>query len=468
MGLAQPKFNSVLVLEDDTVLASALREFLEDEGWSVECATTAGEAREKIHDSVFDLVLADYRLPDADALTVFDDIQNRSPLTKVMMMTGVVNGEIAAKAFRKGASDLIYKPFEITELEARIEKLMDATGVGLSEVQPKETSSRPQDMEMVGECPPMKRLFKTIELVARTRATVLITGESGTGKELVARSLHDQSPRAGKAFVAINCGAIPEHLLEDELFGHVKGAYTDARKPRIGKFELAQGGTLFLDEIGNMPLVLQIKLLRVIELRELQRLGSNDIINFDVRIVAATNSNLKEKVRQGEFREDLYYRLNVVPLPVPPLRMRKGDVALLVSHFLELFATEYELNVKTLDLAARRRLDLFSWPGNVRELRNAVEFATVLSGERELLVLEDFPALVREAEEVSTAGFGTFPLPDEGINLNDLISQLERHLIQQSLERTGGNKGKAARLLSLKRTTLVEKLRRMKELGECA
>ena len=468
MGLAQPKFNSVLVLEDDTVLASALREFLEDEGWSVQCATTASEARDKIHDSIFDLVLADYRLPDADALTVFDDIQNRSPLTKVMMMTGVVNGEIAAKAFRKGASDLIYKPFEISELEARIEKLMDATGVGLEEVQPKENHSRPQDMAMLGECPTMLRLFKTIELVARTRATVLITGESGTGKELVARSLHDQSPRSGKMFVAINCGAIPEHLLEDELFGHVKGAYTDARDPRIGKFEQAQGGTLFLDEIGNMPLALQIKLLRVIELRELQRLGSNETVNIDVRIVAATNSDLKEKVRQGEFREDLYYRLNVVPLPVPPLRTRKGDVTLLVNHFLELFASEYELKKKRIDSAARRRLDLFSWPGNVRELRNAVEFATVLSGDREVLELEDFPALVREAEEISAPGFGTFALPDEGINLNDLISQLERHLIHQSLERTGGNKGKAARLLSLKRTTLVEKLRRMKELGECA
>ncbi len=468
MGVTENQSHSVLVLEDDTVLASALREFLEEEGWAVECATTARQARSMISNNVFDLVLADYRLPDADALTVFDDIQSRSPLTKVMMMTGVVNGEVAASAFRRGASDLIYKPFEISELEARIEKLMEATGVGLEEVAPKDEAAIVPETEIVGESPPMKRLFQMVDLVARTKATVMILGESGTGKELVARELHRASARRNKPFIAINCGAIPEHLLEDELFGHVKGAYTDASQPRAGKFEQAHGGTLFLDEIGNMPLPLQVKLLRVLEQRELERLGSNQVVRVNVRIIAATNCDLKERTRNGDFREDLYYRLNVVPIHLPPLRRRISDVPLLINHFLEIFAEEYELPQKQLHPDALKKLLLYSWPGNVRELRNAVEFATVLSGERKALQFEDFPALVNELESAPNPLLHHVALPEEGINLNEVIAELERHLIEQSLERTGGNKGKAARLLHLKRTTLVEKLRRMNRLEECA
>ncbi len=471
MAGVQHQNHSVLVLEDDTVLASALREFLEDEGWQVECATTAREARSKLGQSVYDLVLADYRLPDADALTIFDEIQTRSPLTKVMMMTGVVNGEIAAKAFRKGASDLIYKPFEISELEDRIDKLMEATGVTLEEVAPKpdEEETHGEPWEIIGESSAMSRLFRMIDLVARTKATVLILGESGTGKELVARALHRRSPRGDRPFVALNCGAIPEHLLEDELFGHVKGAYTDAREERIGKFEQASGGTLFLDEIGNMPLALQVKLLRVIEQRELERLGSNKTVKIDVRIIAATNVDLRERIRDGSFREDLFYRLNVVPVSLPPLRRRKGDIPLLVNHFLEVFRVEYELPPKQLDPMALKKLMRYSWPGNVRELRNAVEFATVLSGDRTVLQFEDFPALVNQVESDSNPVLNNLNLPEDGIDLNEVIAELERHLIRQSLARTGGNKGKAARLLRLKRTTLVEKLRRMNQLvEECA
>ncbi len=471
MGQVQHQNHSVLVLEDDVVLASALREFLEDEGWQVECATTAYEARARLSENVYDLILADYRLPDADALDIFDEIQTRSPLTKVMMMTGVVNGEIAARAFRKGASDLIYKPFEISELENRIDKLMEATGVALEEVAPKSEpeKSPTEPWEIVGDSPAMSRLFRMIDLVARTKATVLVLGESGTGKELVARALHRRSPRADRPFVALNCGAIPEHLLEDELFGHVKGAYTDAREERIGKFEQASGGTLFLDEIGNMPLALQVKLLRVIEQREIERLGSNKTIKIDVRIVAATNVDLRERIRDGSFREDLFYRLNVVPINLPPLRRRRGDIPLLVNHFLEVFRVEYELPPKQLDPLALKKLMRYTWPGNVRELRNAVEFATVLSGDRSVLQFEDFPALVNRVEsDGDSVILANLSLPEEGIDLNEVIAELERHLIRQSLARTGGNKGKAARLLHLKRTTLVEKLRRMNQLEECA
>ncbi len=465
MAVVQEQIHSVLVLEDDTVLSSALKDFLEEEGWEVDCAGTAAEARTKLASHIYDLVLADYRLPDQDALTVFDEIHERSPLTKVMLMTGVVNGEIATQAFRKGASDLIYKPFEIAELEERINKLM-AAGVSLEEVSPPGENGI-ECPDIIGESGALKRVLQMTDMVARTKATALITGESGTGKELVALTIHQRSARRKKAFVAINCGAIPEHLLEDELFGHVKGAYTDARGERMGKFEKADQGSLFLDEIGNMPLSLQMKLLRVLELQQLERLGSNDIIKTDVRIIAATNCDLKEKVKAGEFREDLYYRLNVVPIHLPPLRERQGDIGLLVSHFLEIFCREYELPKKKLDPAALKKLSSYGWPGNIRELRNAVEFATVLSGDRTVLKFADFPALVNEVDYDSSPLLRAMSLPDEGINLNQVIADLERHMIRQSLERTGGNKGKAARLLCLKRTTLVEKLRRMKLL-ECA
>ncbi|MFQ5739153.1 MAG: sigma-54-dependent transcriptional regulator [Acidobacteriota bacterium] len=469
MGLVQTDNHSVLVLEDDDVLASALRDFLEEEGWEVECAYSAGEAKTKLADKIFDLVLADYRLPDANALTVFDDIHTRSPLTKVMVMTGVINGEVAANSIQKGAADLIYKPFEIYELFARIQKLMegdkishDFEGRRKSKVQPVEPG------EIIGDSPAIQQMFRLIERVARTKATVLLSGESGTGKELVALALHRQSSRHGQAFVAMNCAAIPEQLLEDELFGHVRGAYTDARSERPGKFEQAHGGTLFLDEIGNMPQSLQMKLLRVIEVRELQRLGSNETIKVNVRIVAASNSDLRDKVAKGEFREDLFYRLHVVPIHLPALRERKGDLPLLVNHFLKLFSQEYELPEKKLDPRALRKLLQHSWPGNVRELRNAVEFATVLSGDRTVLKFADFPALVHSARSTPHSALEAISLPEEGIDLPSVMAALERHLIHQSLERTGGNKGKAARLLHLKRTTLVEKLRRMSLLEECA
>jgi DNA-binding NtrC family response regulator len=278
---------SVLVLEDDLALSSALKDYLEEEGWEVECAATAAGARARLADTIFDLVLADYLLPDADGITVFDEIQARSPLTKVMMMTGVRDMEVAARAFREGADDLISKPFQITELARRIENLMCKREQRDSGAPQTNGDFRPR--HLVGQSVAMKKVFRLIELIADKNATVLITGESGTGKELVARAIHRGSPRSKNPFVAINCGAIPENLLEDELFGHVRGAYTDARDSRVGKFEQANGGVLFLDEIGNMTLSLQMKFLRVLEEREFEKLGSNRPVRIDVRVLAATN-----------------------------------------------------------------------------------------------------------------------------------------------------------------------------------
>ncbi|HEY3127998.1 MAG TPA: sigma-54 dependent transcriptional regulator [Acidobacteriota bacterium] len=462
--------HSVLVLEDDRALASALRDFLDEEGWEVETAGTVGEARTKVADKVFDLVLADYLLPDEHGLSIFEEIQHRSPLTKVMMMTGVKDMEVAAEAFKKGAADLISKPFKIAELEERIGRLMVAKRNQVkAEIQ---TSARRPFLEphnMVGQGPAIQIVFRLIDMVADTNATVLITGESGTGKELVARAIHDSSPRRKNSFVALNCGAIPENLLEDELFGHVRGAYTDARGSRIGRFEQANGGTLFLDEIGNMPLSLQVKLLRVLEEKQFEKLGSDETVKVDVRIVTATNSELREKVKRGEFRDDLFYRLHVVPIHLPPLRERPEDIPLLATHFLQLFSQEHGLPPKQLDTGAIKHLKQYDWPGNIRELRNVLELAFVTSRDRTILEVGDFPTL----RAVKIAGVEEKPLlqnymrlPEGGIDLNQVVAELEKSLICQSLERTGGNKGQAARLLSLKRTTLVEKLRRLNLLKE--
>ncbi len=461
---------SVLVLEDDVVLAQTLKEFLEQSGWRVECSHTAGDARSKLESDVFDLVLADYLLPDAHGLVVFEEIQRRSPLTRVMLMTGVQDMEVAAQAFRKGADGLLPKPFDIPELEERIEELMDSkTGV-FEDDRRSEEAPLPQPIPkyIVGESRAIRKVLRLVEMVAGKKASVLITGESGTGKELIAKAIHDLSPRCTESFVAINCGAIPENLLEDELFGHVRGAYTDARQPRQGKLEQASKGTLFLDEIGEMPAALQVKLLRVLEDKTFQRLGSNETVQVDFRLVAATNSNLWEKVKAGKFREDLFYRLNVVPIHLPPLRERREDLGLLAAHFVRGLAREYGEKTKNFHPDSLKLLTRHDWPGNIRELRNVVELAFILSEDRQVITQQELPTLsAKLADDAKSQIFDhLLELPEEGINLNQVVSEVEKNLIFQSLQRTNGNKGKAARLLELKRTTLVEKLRRMQLLED--
>jgi len=460
---------SVLLIEDDTDLASDLRAFLEEEGWEVESASTVQEARSKLGENVFDLLVADYLLPDANVLSLFEEVQLRSPLTKVLVITGVNDIQVAAQAFKKGAADFLFKPFTLTQLEKRIEALMEEQRLESErERQKSKLSGYSRPINMVGRSPAMQKVFQLIDLVADKKATVLVTGESGTGKELVARAIHSRSSRKKNPFVALNCGAIPESLLEDELFGHVRGAYTDARGERIGKFEQADGGTLFLDEIGDMSQSLQVKLLRVLEENQFQKLGSNKTIQVDVRIVVATNCDLREKVRTREFREDLYYRLHVVPIHLPPLRERKEDLPLLANHFVREFSHSYKLPPKKLSPGALKRLMQQDWRGNVRELGNVLELASVLAGdERMILEARDFTTLDDEfvLELAPTELFqNQLRLPEEGIDLRWFVQELEKHLINQSLERAGGNKGKAARLLRLKRTTLVAKLRRMNSL----
>jgi DNA-binding NtrC family response regulator len=465
MASSEGRVRSILVLEDDSDLSEVLSEFLRQQGWQVETAMTAAEASQKIESGVFELVLVDYLLPDADGLTIVEEIQRRSPSTQVMLMTGLQDMEVASRAFKMGAGDLIAKPFQVDELLSRIEELLERkashlhqsieTDVGMT------TGFHP--VGIIGESPAIKKILHLIGKVANRNASVLITGESGTGKELVAAALHHHGRRREKPFITINCGAIPDNLLEDELFGHVRGAYTDARQSRAGKLEEVNGGTLFLDEIGEMPPALQVKLLRILEDKTFQRLGSNQTIRVDFRLVTATNADLRERMREGAFREDLFYRLNVVPIQLPPLRERKEDLPLLVNHFLSHFSREYQEPIKQLDADALRLLNRHDWPGNVRELRNVIEMGFIMSGNRQIIQSEDVPLLQDEIAQLERDGLipQVLELPEDGINLNQAVSEFERTLITQSLERTGGNKGKAARLLYLKRTTLVEKLRRM-------
>jgi len=302
--------------------------------------------------------------------------------------------------------------------------------------------------------------------VGPRRATVLITGETGSGKEVAARALHLAGPRARAAFVAVNCTALPENLLESELFGHVRGAFTGAVQGRIGRFEQAQGGTLLLDEIGDLPLELQAKLLRVLQEREFQRLGSSETVRVDVRVVAATNCDLEQQIEQGRFREDLFYRLNVVPIRMPPLRHRRGDIPVLARYFLEKVCRGEGLSLKSISSQAAERLAAFSWPGNVRQLENALEMAVALSGERPVLDTCDFPLVSGASVGAQSVIAGpTIALPDSGMDYERTLARIERSILEQALRKTGGNKKAAAQMLGLKRTTLCAKVRSLHTAG---
>jgi DNA-binding NtrC family response regulator len=356
---------------------------------------------------------------------------------------------MAVNPFSPGTEQLLSGPGDSTpSVLGALEKRSRATPAGWESL-------------LVGKSREMRRVYEIIRLVGGRRATVLITGETGTGKELAARALHLAGPRGGHPLVAVNCSALPENLLEAELFGHVRGAFTGALQNRIGRFEQAQGGTLLLDEIGELPPDLQAKLLRVLQEREFQRLGSSETIRADVRVVAATNCDLTAKIEQGRFREDLYYRLNVVPLAMPPLRQRADDIPLLANHFVEKICHAEAISAKHLSVTAMERLCAAPWPGNVRQLENAVEMAVALSGDRAELTANDFPfPLPRaEARERLSRGLPLISVPDAGLDYEETVAWVERSILEQTLRMTGGNKKAAAAMLRLKRTTLSAKVR---------
>ena len=453
----------LLLVDDEEALRSVVAERLTDQGYQVVQAASGEAALQALEGFAFDVIVSDLRLPGVDGRQVIDAALTRYPGIVAIVVTGYGTVKDAVDLIKLGAADFIAKPFQFDELMHVLTSALEQRRLK------SENAYLHQQLDerfglgsMVGKSAPMRALFQLIETVAPTTATILITGETGTGKEMVARAIHQTSPRHRGRFVAINVSAIPETLLDAELFGHVRGAFTGAVAMRQGRLEQADGGTLFLDEVGTMPVALQMKMLRVLQEREFERIGDTRTIKVDVRIVAATNADLMKMVREGTFREDLYYRLNVIAVHLTPLRERPEDIPLLVQRFLEKLGSERRGGSSdppiTVAQEAMRRLMAFPWPGNVRQLENAIERALALLGGRTQIEAADLPPDVQATAEVITP---MLDLPAEGIDLPAVVAQIEKDLIDRALVRTGNNKGAAARLLSLKRTTLVEKLKRM-------
>jgi DNA-binding NtrC family response regulator len=451
---------SILVVEDESDLRDLVGESLSAAGFSPVLVSTAAEARERLETFAYDGLVVDLRLPDADGMDVLNDALDRYPGILAVMITGFGGVHEAVAAIKRGALDFLIKPFQLGQL-ARI------LGAGLDQQRLKQENAelraqlhdRYRFDSIVGQSAAMRQVFSTLELVAPMNSTVLIHGETGTGKELIARTIHHNSPRADQRFVAFNAAAIPEGLAEAELFGHTKGAFTGAIANRVGRFELAHRGTLFIDEVGLMPMPLQSKLLRILQEREIERIGDSHPIKFDARVVAASNHDLRKLVREGTFREDLYYRLNVIPVTLPPLRDRREDIPLLARHFIQKSCRSNKLAAKTLAQDTVRALMSYDWPGNIRQLENAIEHAVAMSGQEPLVAASALPDDLRVP--ASTSLVPTVTIPDEGISFTSIVSQLERDLILNVLEKTRGNKRQAARLLNLSRTTFIDKLQRL-------
>ncbi len=452
----------LLLVDDEDGFRTAIAEQLADQGFVVEQAGTGEAALERLADFAFDILITDLRLPGVDGRQLLADALARYPDIIAIVITGYGGVRDAVEVTRQGAEGFITKPFQFEELRHELSMAIERRRLRAENAYLRaQLRDRYSIDGMIGRTPVMMKLFELLETVAATNSTVLVTGETGTGKELVARGIHDASPRRTQRFVAINCSAIPETLLEAELFGHVRGAFTGAIANRQGRIEQANRGTLFLDEIGTMSPALQAKLLRVLQAREFERVGDSQTIRVDVRIVAATNSDLKKMVETGTFREDLYYRLNVIPIRMPPLRERRADIPLLAQHFLDRLSKEATppRGRVTVSQEAQQALMAFDWPGNVRHLENVMERAFSLSPGRSQIEASDLPEEVRRAQAPRPAE--EVELPESGIVLEDEVARYEHGRIRQALDRARGNKRLAAELLGLKRTTLIEKLKRL-------
>jgi DNA-binding NtrC family response regulator len=457
----------LLLIDDEVPLRAVVAERLVEHGFDVVEADSGEKALELLNQFAFDVVVSDLRLPGIDGRQVIDGAIQLYPGIIAIVITGYGTVKDAVEAIKRGAADFVTKPFQFDELLHALRSALEQRRLKNENAYLRQQLDQRYGLgSMIGRSPRMRALFQLIETVASTATTILISGETGTGKEMVARAIHLASQRRQQRFVALNCSAIPETLLEAELFGHVRGAFTGAVGSRVGRIEQADRGTLFLDEVGTMSMALQMKLLRVLQEREFERVGDSKPIKVDARVVAATNSDLGKMVKEGSFREDLYYRLNVIQVELPPLRERREDIPLLVQHFIEKYAAPADdaaarpakSALPMMSQDAMRRLMAFSWPGNVRQLENAVERALALLGGRSTIELSDLPPEIQLAQ---LAAAPTLDFPDTGVNLPDLVEQIERDLIMRALSRTGGNKAAAAGLLHLKRTTLVEKLKRL-------
>jgi len=432
---------TLLIVDDEPLVRWSLRERFARDGYTVLEASTAAGALEQATGNI-DLVLLDYRLPDGDGLSVLRKIKETTPDTLVILMTAFSTVENAVEAIKHGAYHYLNKPFNLDDVAATVDKALETSRLRREVRALRSSASREYSFDaIIGNSPAMQRVKNLLTRVANSPAsTVLLTGETGTGKDLAAKAIHYNSSRAVKPFVNITCSALPEQLLESELFGHERGAFTDARQQKRGLFETADGGTVFLDEIGEMTIGLQSKLLRFLEDKTFKRVGGLADIQVDVRVVAATNRNLDEEVKAAKFREDLFYRLQVMPISLPPLRERKPDIPQLIRYYIDRYNGEFRKRVRGVTADAATLLENYRWPGNVRELRNAIERAMLLV-DREWLVADDFTSLTRHA---IPAGFR---LPAEGINLEDV----EKQLLVQALERSRGNQTHAGQLLGINR-----------------
>jgi len=445
----------ILVIDDEKNMRHMLAVLLEKEGYEV---TTAGDGNEGLDlagETYFDVILCDLKMPVMDGMTFLEKFQEMKLESTVIVMSAYGTLDTAIDAMKRGAYDYVSKPFKADEILLTLRKAEERERLRRENRRLQQSiQERYSFANMIGRSPAMQEIFATITKVAEYKTTVLVTGESGTGKELIARAIHYHSPRANKPLVTVNCGAIPESLLESELFGHRKGAFTDAIRDKRGLFEEADGGSIFLDEIGELPRSLQVKLLRVLQEEEIKRLGDTRSIKIDVRVLAATTKDLAGEVKAGHFRDDLFYRINVLQVTVPPLRERAGDLGLLIQHFVDKTAKRLGLQVNQVDPAVLRALQRYLWPGNVRELENVIERAMVMAGGR-TIELEDLPPALQEAQAQTSP-----LLPDDGaLSIKEASRRLERELIRRALEKTGGNRTQAAKLLEISHPALLYKIK---------
>jgi two-component system response regulator PilR (NtrC family) len=435
----------ILVVDDEQSMREFLEIFFRREGFDVVTTADVETALVALESDDFDVVISDVKMPGRSGLDLLQAVKESSPETVVIMITAFATTETAIAAMKQGAYDYVTKPFKVDELRLVVEKALEKKLLTL-ENRRLRTALRGQlkNRALVGTSAAMQEVYDLIGQVAGTKTNVLISGDSGTGKELVARAIHDQSERRDQPFVAVNCGAIPENLLESELFGHVKGAFTGAVQNKAGLFEMADGGTLFLDEVGELPGSLQVKLLRVIQDKTVRRVGGTSDHRVDVRILAATNRKLEEELSSGRFRDDLYYRLNVIQIALPPLRERMEDVPLLIQHFIDKYAGEAGIEVRGISDAASERIAAYDFPGNVRELENMVERAVALCRDG-VIGLESLPPTILDPKREESQS----RLPPEGGNLEEMVNDFERSLLGEALDRCGGVKKKAAALLGI-------------------
>jgi len=443
----------VLIVDDEKNMRWVLGQALSSDGFDVVEAVDGNSALDSIAEQEPDVMVLDHRMPAPDGMEVLRKVRAKGMSFPIIMLTAHGNVALAVEAMKAGASEYLTKPFDLEELKLAIDKALQYSGLAAEVERLRGELNAEYDVQgIVASDPGMMAVLETVTKVAPTMATVMIYGESGTGKELIARAVHNLSGRATKPFVSVSAGALPETLLESELFGYEKGAFTGAVTPKPGRFEMANGGTLFLDEIGDISPATQVKLLRVLQERRFERLGGTRSIEVDVRVVAATNQDLQQLIADGTFREDLFYRLNVVPVSLPPLRQRAGDVPLLVAHFLE----KFNAGAKRMSPQALEALVKYPWPGNIRELENTIERIVILSHGDEIGV-PDLPAEVRAGVSPADRPATGFALPDDGVDLEEV----ELDLVRQALDRTGGSVPKSAKLLGLTAKTLEARMQRL-------